>query len=203
MATFQAIAVTGNAIRNLLAEAWPRDVFPGAQFRLCLSGNFTSPPFSDLGVSIYLYRVTYNTNRRKLPPRTNIYGKRFKPSVALDLYFLITAWGRAPEQQWALLAWAIRTLEDSPILPAGFLNQNAGSDPSGRSPEVFRDEEAIELVGESLSIQDSYNIWEISKHNQQPSVSFVARSVLIDSDLEIPDGRPMQTRAFDVATLAQ
>jgi hypothetical protein len=150
-----------------------------------------------------LYRVTYNSTRRNLPPRTNINGKRFKPSIPLDLHFLITAWGRAPEQQWALLAWAIRTLEDSPVLPAGLLNQNAGSDPNGRSPEVFRDQEAVELVAETLSLQDMFDIWEIAKHNQQPAVSFVARSVLIDSDQEITEGIPVQTRVFDAATLSQ
>jgi hypothetical protein len=199
MATFQAIAVTGNAVKNLLQEAWPRDVFPGAGFRLCNSALLASSPFHDLGVSIYLYSVTYNTTRRNLPPRLTLQHKRFRPSVPLDLHFLVTAWGRAPEQQWALLAWAIRTLEDSPVLPAGYLNQNAGSDAEGNSPEVFREDESVELVAEALSLQDIFDIWEICKHNQQPSVSFVARSLQIDSMMEIPDGSLVQTRAFDTA----
>ena len=70
MATFQAIAVTGNTIRNLLAEAWPRDVFPGAQFRLCQATNLASAPFTDLGISIYLYRVSpqyFATLNNKIP----------------------------------------------------------------------------------------------------------------------------------------
>ena len=201
MATFQAIAVTGNTIRNLLAEAWPRDVFPGAQFRLFQAANLVSPPFTDLGVSIYLYRVTYNLARRNLPPRRRLSGEVFKPSVPLDLHFLVTAWARTPEQQWALLAWAVRAIEDTPVLPAGLLNQNAGSDSDGKAPNVFGEDESVELVGETVSLQDMVAIWEIAKANQQPSVSFIARSVLIDSAVEMPDAEHVQTRGFDLTTM--
>ncbi|HXM32674.1 MAG TPA: DUF4255 domain-containing protein [Chthoniobacterales bacterium] len=199
MATFQAIAVTGNTIRNLLAEAWPRDLFPGAQFQLCQAANLVSPPFTDLGVSVYLHRVAYNMTRRNLPPRKRLNGRRFKPSLPLDLHFLLTAWARKPEQQWALLAWAIRAIEDTPVLPGGLLNQNAGSDADGTSPNVFGDDESVELVGETLSLQDMVSVWEIAKPNQQPSVSIVARAVLIDSLVEMPDAGLAQTRRFDVA----
>lgn len=201
MATFQAIAVTGNTIRNLLAEAWPRDVFPGAQFRLCQAANLASPPFTDLGVSIYLYRVSYNLTRRNLPPRRRLNGERFKPSVPLDLHFLVTTWARTPEQQWALLAWAVRAIEDTPVLPAGLLNQNAGSDADGTPQNVFGEDESVDLVAETLSLQDMVSVWEIAKPNQQPSVSFIARSVLIDSLVEMPEGGMVQTRGFDLAQL--
>ena len=203
MATLQAIAVTGNTIRNLLAEAWPRDVFPGAQFRLCQAANLVSSPFTDLGVSIYLYRVAHNPTRRNLPPRKRLNGDRFKPSVPLDLHFLVTAWARTPEQQWALLAWAIRAIEDTPVLPAGLLNQNAGSDPDGTPQNVFSEDESVELVAETLSLQDMVSVWEIAKPNQQPSVSFLARSVLIDSLVEMPDAGSVQTRGFDLATITK
>lgn len=203
MATFQAPAVVGQSLRNLLSESVPRDVFPGVQFSLCLANNLTSLPFPDLGVSVYLHRVSHNISRRNLPPRLDANGNRFKPSVPLDLHFLITAWARRPEIQWALLAWAIRALEDSPVLPAGFLNQNAGSSPNGASLEVFHEEENVELVAEILSLQDAVALWEIARHNQQPSVSFIARSVLIDSEIAMPNGRPVQTRAFDLATPAR
>jgi hypothetical protein len=122
--------------------------------------------------------------------------------VPVDLHFLITAWAKTAEQQWALLAWALRAIEDNPVLPGGLLNQNAGSDPDGTPRNVFGAGESVELVGETLSLQDVVNVWEIARHNQQPSVSIVARSVLIDSLVEIPTGQPIQTRAFDLAILA-
>jgi uncharacterized protein DUF4255 len=201
MATYQAIAVTGNTIRNLLAESWPREAFPGAQFRLFQGANLVNPPFTDLGVSIYLYRVAYNTARRSLPPRKRLNGERFKSSLALDLYFLLTAWGRSAEQQWSLLAWALRAIEDTPVLPAGLLNQNAGSSEDGTPPVVFGDDESVELLGETLSLPDMVSVWEIAKHNQQPSVTIIARSVLIDSMVAMPEAGMVQTRGFDVAQI--
>jgi Pvc16 N-terminal domain len=201
MASFHAIAVTGQTIRNLLAEAWSPDVFPGAQCQLCQAANLVSSPFTDLGVSIYLYRVAYNMTRRNLPVRKRLNGQRFKPSLPLDLHFLLTAWARKPEQQWSLLAWALRTVEDAAVLPAGLLNQNAGSDSDGTPLHVFDDDETVELIGETLSLQDMVSVWEIAKPNQQPSVSIVARSVLIDSLRELPEAGPVQTRRFDVAEL--
>lgn len=201
MASVQAIAVVGNTLRNLLADACPRDLFPGAQFRLAQGANLTGSPFTDLGVTIYLYRVDFSTTRRNLPPRYQPNGDRYKPSTPLDLHFLITAWARSAEQQWALLAWAIRTFEDASMLPAGMLNQNAGSSPDGVSPEVFHENEAVELVGETLSLQDLVAAWEVAKTNQQPSASFVVRSVLIDSQIVVRTGGPVQTRALDLATL--
>jgi hypothetical protein len=199
MASLQAIAVVGNTLRNLLAEGCPRDIFPGAQFRLAQGANLAGSPFTDLGVTVYLYRVDFSTTRRNLPPRIKPNGDRLKPPTPLDLHFLITAWARSAEQQWALLAWAIRTFEDSNVLPAGLLNQNAGSAPDGTSPVVFSDDEAVELVGENLSLQDMVSTWEVAKSNQQPSASFVVRSVLIDSTIVVIAGKPVQTRVLDLA----
>ena len=202
MASFQAIAVVGNTLRNLLAEACPRDQFPGAQFLLAQSANLEGgTPFPSLGVTIYLYNIAFSTTRRNLPPRIRSNGDRLKPPTPLDLHFLITGWARSAEQQWALLAWAIRTLEDTTVLPAGLLNQNAGSAPDGTSPIVFSEDESVELVGENLNLQDLVSAWEVAKAYQQPSASFVVRSVLIDSTIIIATGKPVQTRVLDLAPL--
>ena len=48
-----------------------------------------------------------------------------------------------------------------------------------------------------------YNIWEIAKTNQQPSVSYVARMLLLDSEIELTEAAPVQTRGFDYAGIVQ
>ena len=140
-----------------------------------------------------------------MPPRRDpIKGTRRRPPVPLDLHFLLTAWAADAGQQQRLLGWAVRTLEDTPILPAGFLNRFA---PGGQN--VFEPSETVELVGETLTLQDLENIWEVAKARQQPSLGYVARQVAIDSTLgftegrpiEFTDGRPVQTREFGTGTL--
>jgi hypothetical protein len=46
-------------------------------------------------------------------------------------------------------------------------------------------------------------IWEIAKSNQQPSVSYIARMVFLDSETELTEAAPVQTRGFDYASVVQ
>jgi hypothetical protein len=149
------------------------------------------------GVSIYLHRVEFNTNRRNRPPRISSEGKRYRPPTPMDLHFLVTAWGQSAEQQMEIMGWAIRTLQETPELPAGLLNRFAGE----RGERIFQDSEGVELVGENLTPQDFVNIWGNSLANQQPSISYVARQVLIDSETEMVEGELVQTRQFDYVKL--
>jgi Pvc16 N-terminal domain len=211
LAGFEAIAVTSRAILGLIEDARLAE-FERSRFRLFQSVDMDSPRegFAE-GISLYLYRVTFNTTRRNMPPRRDpITGNRRRPPVPLDLHFLLTAWAPDAGQQQRLLGWAVRTLEDTPILPAGFLNRFA---PGGQ--DVFEPSETVELVGETLTLQDLENIWEVAKARQQPSLGYVARQVAIDSTLgstedrgstegrpvEFTDGRPVQTREFGTGTL--
>ena len=192
MASTQAIAVTALALRGLLANACPKEQFPGAEFRLYQTKDFQTPQQLSSGISIYLHRITFNTTRRNLPPRQDSDGKRYRPPTPVDLHYLITAWGRSAEEQQGLLGWVIRTLEDTPVLPAGLLNRFAGT-----RGEVFRGNETVEIVGDILSIQDMFNLWEIAKHNHQASVSYIARMIYLDSEIALTEAGPVQTRSFD------
>jgi hypothetical protein len=187
MATHQAIAATGQALRTLLSESCPRDEFPAAQFALYQASNFLSP--MDEGISLYLFRVTINGTRRNQPPKIGPDGIRYRPPLPLDLYFLLTAWAQDPAQQYQLLGWAMRMLEDNPILPSSYLNQHAAR-------ETFRPPETVEFICDPVSLQDMYNIWEIAKHRQQLSMVYVARMVCIDSEIPIQQAVDVQTRAF-------
>jgi hypothetical protein len=192
MASTQAIAVTALALRGLLANACPKEQFPGAEFRLYQTKDFQTPQQLNSGISIYLHRITFNTTRRNLPPRQDADGKRYRPPTPVDLHYLITAWGRSAEEQQGLLGWVIRTLEDTPVLPAGLLNRFAGT-----RGEVFRSNETVEIVGDILSIQDMFNLWEIAKHNHQASISYIARMIHLDSEIALTEAGPVQTRIFD------
>jgi hypothetical protein len=210
LASFDAISVVGNTLRGVLSNSLPKR-FAGAEFKLLRTQDFQSGAAQiNFGVSIYLHRVAFNTNRRNLPPRVDVTtGKRFRPSTAVDLHFLVTAWGRTAEEQMDILGWAIRTLQETTELPAGLLNRFSG-DPGDRFPseipgqrrqDVFADSEAVELVGEILTTQELVNIWGYTLNNTLPSVSYVARQVLIDSEIDMPDAGPVQTRGFDYAKI--
>jgi hypothetical protein len=185
MASYAAVSVVANTIRGVLANSRPPDQFTGAEFKLLRTQDFKAASAQiTYGVSIYLHRIAFNTNRRSQPPRVTLEGKRYRPPTAVDLHFLVTAWGRTADEEMDILAWAIRTLQDTTELAAGLLNRFSGERPE----QVFADSEAVELVGEILT-------------PQQPSISYVARQVLIDSETELPDVAAVQTRGFDYVKL--
>ena len=193
MASFQAIAATGQAMLGLLADAVPKPEFANAQFELYQIGNLSNP--MDEGISLYLYRVAVNGARRNMPPVTGPDGRRYRPPIPLDLYYLLSAWARSPVKQQRLLGWAIRMFEDVPILPTGLLNNY------GPEPEIFQPGETVEIILESLTLQDLNNLWSATKTTPPLSVGYVARMIGISSMLPLTEAAEVQTREFKSGAL--
>jgi len=188
MATHNAIAAIGQAVLGLLASACPRSEFAGAQFELYQAQNFET--HMDEGISLYMHRVTPANNIRNLPPRVVADGRRYRPSLPLDIHYLLIAWARDAVKQHRLLGWAMRELENTPILHSALLNQY------GPEPDTFAPNETVDLIMETIAIQDMGAIWEVHRHHFQPSIPYTARMVRIDSDIELTDAGLVQTRAF-------
>lgn len=190
MGTFQAIAATGQAMLGLLSDAVPRDQFPNAQFELYQMSNFQQP--MEEGISLFLYRIAANTSRRNLPPTTGPDGRRFRPPIPVDLYYIATAWAPTAVRQQRLLGWTIRMFEDVPVLPTGLLNNY------GPEPEIFKQGETVEIILDSLTLQDLNNFWGVSKSSLQLSIGYVARMLHIQSSMPITEYAEVQTREFGV-----
>ncbi len=191
MATHRAIAGVGQAVRRLL-EATSRQTndFSTVQFALAQTADLQKPAATDT-VFLYLYRVAVNGSQRNRPPRTDTQGRRFRPSLPIDLYYLLIPSATSAERQQRLIGWCVRVLEDAAILPPGLLNDAA-------DPDTFGTTETVELVFDNLGLQDLFNIWDPLKPNMQLSVPYVARVVMLDSTTEMTEGQPVQTRLFSM-----
>jgi hypothetical protein len=182
------IAAVGEAILALLVAARPTPEFAGAQFELYQGRNFATP--MEEGICLYLHRITPG-NVRNLPPRVTADGRRFRPSVPVDLHYLLIPFAREAFKQHRLLGWAMRVLEDTRVLHTGLLNQH------GPEPDLFASTESLDVLMETLPIQDIGSILEVTKPNiQQPVVPYVVRMVALDSDIEFVDADLVQTREF-------
>jgi hypothetical protein len=192
VASYHAISAIGQAVVSLLKSARPASEFPTIDVKL-----FQAKDVQNIGdwegLSLFLYRVTVSGSRRQMPPAISPSGQPYKRPLPLDLYYLLTPWAKTAEMQHLMLGWAMRTIEDSVALPPALLNAHFPND------RPFRRDETIELIHDTLSVQDLNNIWEIlGKHNVQVSASYCVRVVPIDSQLiEPPDAGPVQTRVFD------
>lgn len=190
MASYEAIAAAGQAIIGLLGDACPKPEFEGARFSLYQIKDFLSP--MEEGLSLFLYRIAVNGSRRNLPPSVGADGRRYRPPLPLDLHYLLTAWGKTAEKQQLLLAWAIRMLQDVPILHASLLNDYAAD------AQTFRPGETIEIIFDPLNLQDMSNLATLTKLNPPLSVTYVIRMVSVESKVALEEAEPVQTRAFDL-----
>ncbi len=193
MATWNAIAATSKALLAVLEEGFPRDRFPiSPSFELVqpprLAGNTALPD----GIAVCLWRVAVNP-RRSLPPRRNAEGQRFKPSLPLDLHYLLVPSATAADTQQRLLGWALRELEDHPVLTSGELNRQLAE------PTVFAPDEAVELVADPLALADFLALWDKAKATLPVAMGYTARMLLIDSEVSMSEGPPVRERVFDMA----
>lgn len=197
MANYKAIAAVGMAIVNLLTDATRGSSdFGSAKFSLFQAADFTGNKLPSEGATVYLYRVTVNTSRRSLPPRVDANGNRFKPSLPLDLHFLITTWANDADKQLRLLGWIMRVIEDTPILPAALLNELE------QNGSIFAPGESVELFLDPISLQDMSLLWENLKQVKVlPSITYTARMVFIDSQRQVVSGEPTQTRDMQYAEM--
>jgi hypothetical protein len=189
MAQYPAIAATSQAVLGMLEAAAAESEFRTASFAVFTSADLRQPPNDRLGVSLYLYHVAINTSRRNAAGRLDPSGTRYQPSLPLDLHYLLTAWAKDAVTQQRLLGWAVRVIHDAATVPAGLLNAHTPN-------ALFRPDETVELIWQSLSQQDVFDIWEVARANQQPSAAYVTRIVEIESSVSIDDYPLVQSTDF-------
>ena len=191
MANYRAIAATSTALAGLIQDRYPRDEFgTGLSVALYQTRDFENP--MEDGFSVYLFRVAVNGTVRNRTPRRSVNGDRFRPSLPLDLSYMVTAWAQDVERQHRMLGWVMRMLEDTGVLSAGHLNHYL------RETDTFAPTEAVELICDPLSLSDYLTLWDRLRPRLPASATYTLRVVLLDSDVPVADGPAVQTRRFDV-----
>jgi hypothetical protein len=190
MATYRAIAAAGATLTGLIRDRYPRTEFgPALDVQLYQTSNFVQP--MSQGFSVFLFRVAINGSVRNMTYRRSPDGRRFRPSLPVDLYYMITAWAEDSERQQRMLGWAMRMLEDVGQLSASHLNHYIAES------DTFAPTESVDIICDPLSLSDYFTIWDRLR-TLPPSVTYVLRMVLIDSDVSVDEGPLVQKRNFDM-----
>src|SRR5215469_6873730 len=181
MATFQAIGSVAEAVARLFSQAWQPSILIGIepQFLVYQGKDFSTP--MDAGISVFVYQVGVNKVQRTLPPSV----PRHRRPLPLDIWLLLTAWAHDASTEHAILGWAMRTIDDNPILSSGFLNAATSG--------VFLPDETIELVPAELTNDEVFQLWQVLPNSLQLSACYLARVVRVDSALTDPVGGPVST----------
>jgi hypothetical protein len=193
MATYHAIDAACAAIVQMLKQLWLRNPLneKDLQFAVYRTADFEQP--MDVGISLFLYRVTVNSVQRTPPARLGLQGAPGRSQLPLELHFLMTPWAQDSSLEQHILGWMMRTLEDYPILPAGLLNMVVS--------DVFDADETVEIVFGQLSNEEMFRIWDVLPCKYQISVPYTARIVRIASEATQGEDLPVLTRKLDFNSL--
>lgn len=189
MATWQLIEHTSKTlvrvIRDHVHAAWS----PTVQVRLA-----TPHAFADLKaakpatISVFLYRVVENPELRNTSPR-RIPASAAQPMrvqrqpMALELCYLITPWGvrtgdssdeKAAEEEQKLYGLILQALYDHAELSRAELSD----DPLH---SVWDQTDAVQVIHESLPVEDLYRIWDASELSYHLSATYRVRVLGLDA----------------------
>jgi hypothetical protein len=194
MANHVAIAAASATLLNLLRDNYPSAAFGGGSLdvQLYQASNFASPMTE--GIAICLWRVTPNANRRATGPRTDIHGRRFKPSLPVDLHYLLVPYAAQAERQQRLLGWMLRAMEDFGPLVASQLNHFLAES------EIFAEAETVDLVLDQLAVPDQLTLWDRIKV-MPPCANYLMRMVMIDAERPIDEFPIVTERNFDMGVM--
>lgn len=190
MAQYQAIAATAAALKGLIEERYPRAEFGGTLKVETFHVTDLEEEQTDDGFAIVLWRVTINKELRARAPRSDIFGNRFRPSLPLDLHFLVVPFASSVERQQRMLGWVMRMFADVGHISAAQLNAYLAE------ATIFPPTEDVELVADPLPLADHLAMWERIK--RYPAyASYQLRMVLIDSAVALSENPPVVEREFE------
>lgn len=154
------------------------------------SGNINSNETPQL--NIFMYQVTPNIGWRNadLPSRSSIGQRLTNPPLALDLHYLISAYGEEDVETDLLLGSAVQLLHEMPVLTreeirislteADLPNHLKGI---GLSDTGLADQmDLIKITPEFLNTEEMSKLWSAIQSNYRPSVAYMVTVVLIQEE---------------------
>jgi hypothetical protein len=181
MSSVLAIAATTRTLRNLLLAQMPVLDTDLGDLEVTLQPPDTARKgISKAQLNLFLYQVVYNAAWRNLDMPGQVRpGESAPPALALNLHYLITAWGRGESDTEAtshrVLAAAMSALHDRPVLDGNDI-RNALPD-----NDLARQVERVRITPLPQSIDELSKLWTAFQTNYRVSSAYEATVVLIDS----------------------
>lgn len=174
MANVRGIHSVGDSIVTYLRNAYPARSggadMPSCQFDLVVGGDFVGDLPEATRVTLWLHRITADEHTRQL--RRPGAAPTARPSLGVDLHYLLTAWAGNAQDEQITLAWAMRQLYQVPVFDLALLSPSGGW---GR-------DETVRLVPEELTTADMMRVWDALDASYRLSAGYVARVVRLDPD---------------------
>lgn len=153
------------------------------------------PQLEQPTISVFLYQVTPNTSRRNddLPTRATDGTVVKRPAAALDLHYVISAYGDEKELVGQrLLGSVVRTLHEIPILPKDVIEQ-AGERPYLAGSDLAESAQRVRFTPTVMDVDETSKLWGMLYQTPYAlSVVYQAALVLIDGRETPVAGKPVE-----------
>jgi hypothetical protein len=201
-------AVLRDLLNNGLIDASVGDVTVSAQAPDRIetdNGDLTQ-------LNLFLYQVTPNQGWRNvgLPSVDSAGTSRLATHpLALDLHYLLTAYGSADFEAEILLGYAMQVMHESPTLDRQAIRDSFAPPPvtggilppplqSLSAAEIADQVEQIKMIPEALSTEEISKLWSAFGAHYRPTAAYQASVVLIESRRSTRPGLPVQKRQLFV-----
>lgn len=181
MSNVLAIAAATRTLRNVLLARMPLLDADLSDLEVTLQPpDIARKGISKAQLNLFLYQVVCNAGWRNTDMPGHVRpGETAQPALALNLHYLITAWGRGDSDNDAVshrvLAAAMSTLHDRPLLDGDDI-RNALPD-----NDLADQIERVRLTLLPQSVDELSKLWTAFQTNYRVSSAYEATVVLIDS----------------------
>jgi len=155
-------------------------------------------------LNLFLHRITPNAalSSSDLPTRDTRGRLVARPRLAVDLHYLLTAYGSEELQGEILLGYAMMVFHELALLPRAEVRAAlkgtpgagvpvfAGDDPAGLADQI----ELIKITPEQLSLEDMSKVWTSLQTNYRTTIGYMVSVVLIEPDIAVRTALPVLSR---------
>jgi hypothetical protein len=212
-----AIGAVSAVLRNLLDNGFVDVGAPLSPVKVTAVAPDTiklDDPDAPPSLNLFLHRTSRNQGWAELGlPTFDGNGTRLaNPPLALDLHYLLTAYGSADFQAEILLGYAMHLLHERPVLDRAAIRRALDPSPLGASilPPAFQaltaadlaDQlEAITITDEPMDSEEMSRLWSAIQAHYRPTTAYLVSVVLIEGRRPSRKPLPVLSRgAVDPAT---
>ncbi|GAA3818129.1 DUF4255 domain-containing protein [Streptomyces chiangmaiensis] len=153
------------------------------------------PQLEQPTISVFLYQVTPNTSQRNndLPTRASDGTLVKRPAAALDLHYLISAYGDEKELVGQrLIGSVVRTLHEIPVLPKDAV-ELAGERPYLTGSNLAESAQRVRFTPTVMDVDETSKLWGMLYQTPYTlSVVYQATLVYIDGRQTPVAGKPVE-----------
>jgi Pvc16 N-terminal domain len=221
MSNALAIAAVTAVLRDLLNDGLIDHDLSSAVGNVTVSSlppdRITTGSSEESRLNLFLYHVSPNPGWRNAElPAYDAQGRRAaNPPLALDLHYLLTAYGASEFHQEILLGYGMQLLHETPVLTRDAIRRAlAPTSPVGAGPlptalqalsaaDLADQVERVKLSPASLNTEEMSRMWTAFQARYRPTAAYQASVVLIQAQRPTRLSFPVRERRLHVVTLQQ